>query len=385
MDFLEQPRWLTASGTAIDIATPGPEGAILMGAGEEKTPVWSKVINAQNAQFFGTCSTSASTSAKTVTIDGFTSENLINGTRIAVYFTYNNTSSSPTLNVSNTGALNLVTQTGTELTGAVGDWAAGSVVSFVYYNNEWVLQSPTLIATLNGTEYFAGNTEPTWYAPTSAGTSGYLLTANGSNNAPTWDPYYWNFFTGTCSSSSTATTKTVTLSNNDGVFSLREGVIVSVKFTYSNSTSSTASRYLAVNGTSSCLIKDKYGNNFNGTVYTWNSGDTVLFQYRGGYWYTVTGITGNLISGTTTTENATYGNSIGDKIVTAWGRESSQFGRFTISRSNTSGDIVDVSGEEGYWKNQKLTGTAFIPNGEQVRIYQEKMDNITYWIKYLSY
>ena len=217
------------------------------------------------------------------------------------------------------------------------------------------------------------------------GASGYLLTANGSNNAPTWDPYYWNFFTGTCSSSSTATTKTVTLSNNDSVFSLREGVIVSVKFTYSNSTSSSASRYLAVNGTSSCLIKDKYGNNFNGTVFTWNSGDTVLFQYRGGYWYTVTGITGNLISGTTTTENATYGNSIGDKIVSAWGRESSQFGRFTISRSNTSGDMVDVSGEEGYWKNQKLTGTAFIPNGEQVRIYQEKMDNITYWIKYLSY
>lgn len=141
--------------------------------------------SAANATFFGTCSSAASTSAKTVTIDGFTSENLTNGTRIAVYFTYNNTSSSPTLNVSSTGALNLVTQTGTELTGTVGDWAAGSLVSFVYYNNEWVLQSPTLIATLNGAEYFAGNTEPTWYAPTSAGTDGYVLVSNGSG-APSW-------------------------------------------------------------------------------------------------------------------------------------------------------------------------------------------------------
>ena len=79
----------------------------------------------------------------------------------------------------------MVTQTGTELTGTVGDWAAGSVVSFVYYNNEWVLQSPTLMATLNGTEYFAGNSEPTWYAPTTAGTDGYILASNGSG-APSW-------------------------------------------------------------------------------------------------------------------------------------------------------------------------------------------------------
>ena len=222
------------------------------------------------------------------------------------------------------------------------------------------------------------------YAPTTAGTDGYILTSNGSG-APTWKWYAWNYFIGTCSSSSTTTTKTVSLLNNDNVFSLREGVIVSVTFTNSNSTSSSATRYLNVDNTGSYIIKDKYGNNFNGTVYTWNSGDTVLFQYRGGQWYTVTGITGNFISGTTTTQNSTYGNSIGDKIVTAWGRESAQFGRFTLSRSNTGGDIVDVSGEEGYWKNQKLTGTAFIPNGEQVRIYQEKMDNITYWIKYLSY
>ena len=50
---------------------------------------------------YGICSTSAGTTAKTVSITGFT---LTTGARAIVRFTYANTASSPTLNVSSTGA-----------------------------------------------------------------------------------------------------------------------------------------------------------------------------------------------------------------------------------------------------------------------------------------
>lgn len=50
---------------------------------------------------YGTCSTSGSTAAKTCSITGFS---LVTGARVIVRFSYANTASSPTLNVSSTGA-----------------------------------------------------------------------------------------------------------------------------------------------------------------------------------------------------------------------------------------------------------------------------------------
>lgn len=50
---------------------------------------------------YGICSTSGGTTAKTVSITGFT---LTTGARVMVRFTYANTASSPTLNVTSTGA-----------------------------------------------------------------------------------------------------------------------------------------------------------------------------------------------------------------------------------------------------------------------------------------
>lgn len=59
-------------------------------------------INGEDNRFnYGTCSTSASTAAKTVSCAGFT---LATGAEITVKFTVNNTASRPTLNVNSTGA-----------------------------------------------------------------------------------------------------------------------------------------------------------------------------------------------------------------------------------------------------------------------------------------
>lgn len=90
--------------------------------------------------FYGTCSTSASTSAKTVSITGFTSSDLVAGTMVVIKFTYTNTNSAPTLNVSSTGAKN-IKQYGSTAIGSnqdINGWYAGAVVPFVYDGTYWV-------------------------------------------------------------------------------------------------------------------------------------------------------------------------------------------------------------------------------------------------------
>ena len=100
---------------------------------------------AENAlQYYGVCSTAASTQAKTVTIDGITS--LSTGLEIRVKMTnaqtYNGT---PTLNVNSLGAKNIMQH------GSVAavryQWQAGEVVSLTYDGTYWVLENNSLATT----------------------------------------------------------------------------------------------------------------------------------------------------------------------------------------------------------------------------------------------
>lgn len=86
---------------------------------------------------YGYCQTAAGTAAKVVDMTGFT---LLEGTTIHVKFQYNNTASSPTLNVNGTGAKNIV-QYDTTAVGNVDStsgWYAGAVVQFTYDGTSWV-------------------------------------------------------------------------------------------------------------------------------------------------------------------------------------------------------------------------------------------------------
>ena len=100
---------------------------------------------AENAlQYYGVCSTSASTQTKTVTIDGITA--LTTGLEIRVKMTnaqtYNGT---PKLNVNSLGAKNIM-QHGS--TAAVRyQWQAGEVVSLTYDGTYWVLENNSLADT----------------------------------------------------------------------------------------------------------------------------------------------------------------------------------------------------------------------------------------------
>ena len=95
---------------------------------------------------YGSCSTGASTTAKTVSTD--TGDfSLRSGNRIYVKFTYTNTATSPTLNVDSTGAKSIK---GYNSTKPDIWWNAGDVVEFVYDGTNYIMM-PTQgqISTLN--------------------------------------------------------------------------------------------------------------------------------------------------------------------------------------------------------------------------------------------
>jgi hypothetical protein len=88
--------------------------------------------------YFGTCSTSSSTAAKTVPCTGFT---LVKGAAIFVKFTDTNTASSITLNVNGTGAATITTFSSALTTYY---WEPDQTLLFIYDGTYWV--SPTLPA-----------------------------------------------------------------------------------------------------------------------------------------------------------------------------------------------------------------------------------------------
>lgn len=76
------------------------------------------------SNLFGTCSTGASTTQKTVTMADF--DVLVDGVTIHVYFEHENEATNPTLKVGSTSAQPIV-----------GGWDESGVYSFTYYNGSW--------------------------------------------------------------------------------------------------------------------------------------------------------------------------------------------------------------------------------------------------------
>ena len=129
-------------------------------------------------------------------------------------------------------------------------------------NKPTSMQNPnSLTLTMNGsaTSYNgASSASKSWYAPTSAGTSGYEMVSNGSG-APVWKPPSY----AVCSTSGNTAVKTVSISN----FKLTTGVRVLVKFTYEHTSStaatlnvnSTGAKNIVVHcGTDNIFVKDYF-------------------------------------------------------------------------------------------------------------------------------
>ena len=138
---------------------------------------------------YGVCSSSATYTTKTVTVDNFS---LVEGARVIVKFTNANSASSPKLNVNSTGAIPIVRygSTAAGSNAATNGWEAGAVLAFTYDGTSWIR------------DY--------WYNTT------YSNIELGQGF-------------GYCYTSSTVADKEVSMSN----YEAKTGGIVSVKFTYS--------------------------------------------------------------------------------------------------------------------------------------------------------
>lgn len=98
-------------------------------ASKRKTKSQGIVPIASN--LLGTCTTSASTATKVVSLSDF--DVLVEGVTVHVYFAYSNSASSPKLQVGSTAA-KTIRRNGT----STGQWRGGSIISFTYYNDYWI-------------------------------------------------------------------------------------------------------------------------------------------------------------------------------------------------------------------------------------------------------
>jgi hypothetical protein len=139
---------------------------------------------------YGTCSTAASTAAKTVSITSGTLS-LATGARVTVKFTSANTASTPTLNVNSQGAKNIYHK-GSQITTGTNRTLLAGVCDFVYDGAQWHLVGNYISnsnTTLSGVAYCttaAATAAKTATMPGFALYSGqYILLRTTANNSAT--------------------------------------------------------------------------------------------------------------------------------------------------------------------------------------------------------
>lgn len=136
-------------------------------------------------QYYGTCTTTAATAAKVVTVEG--DFELKEGVAVDVRFTYTNSASSPTLNVNGTGA-KAIKKYGSTAPGTYM-WYVNSIVRLIYNGTYWVMQNGTTATTtyygvtkLNSSTNSTSNTE----AATPSAVKAAMDKANAAQVKPTY-------------------------------------------------------------------------------------------------------------------------------------------------------------------------------------------------------
>lgn len=117
------------------------DGSII-DAGNFEAPEGPQGAKGDAGILYGICGTVSYTAAKTVTISGFS---LYTGVTIAVKFADSNTATSPTLNVSGTGAKSIRTNNGAPV--QPNTWRPGEVVILVYDGTYWIAEHSGLAST----------------------------------------------------------------------------------------------------------------------------------------------------------------------------------------------------------------------------------------------
>jgi hypothetical protein len=159
------------------------------------------------------------------------------------------------------------------------------------------------------------------YHATDSGNA-YIGGSNGSLIPLNRSPYY-----GTSSTGSSTNSKVVTLDTE--VFSLYEGVMITVRFDNANTASSPT---INVNGTGAVAVK-LYGTTAAGdtTAKSWNAGEAVTFVYDGSYWLLVGGGTPPEMS------EMSYGHSTWNDFITAYETHSVVYCKASSNSNPASG------------------------------------------------
>lgn len=171
---------ITINDTPLDLYSP-TQTSVSGNAGTSTTLKTARAIDGVNFDgsaaitHYGTCSTTASTAAKTVALTNFT---LVTGARIAVKFTVTNTAASPTLNVNSTGAKAIMYR-GAAI--SKGYLEAKRVYEFVYDGTNW-----ELIGDINTDTNTKVTSVGNHYTP-AEDTSAALSVDASSTTAATWN------------------------------------------------------------------------------------------------------------------------------------------------------------------------------------------------------
>ena len=224
----------TVSWTNLKLTSSNPSRPEFRALTKEDLP--SGLINA----WYGTSLTLATNSSKTVTCDDYY---LTKGSIIGVLFSFGNTTSTPTLNINNTGAKNIYIGNSTpNSTTNVLKWSNNTMVYFMY----------------DGTNY-------RYITSVSAGNT---VSSRGAN---TWF--------GTSDTAAATGAKISAIDN----FVLTKGAVVCISFNYANTYAGALT--LDINSTGSKRIYYNAIETSATNTLLWDARETLTFVYSGSYWY----------------------------------------------------------------------------------------------------
>ena len=266
------------------------------------------ILAARTKIYTGSCTTAASTAAKTVTLDDSTGFSLTAGVMVVVRFTNGNTATTPTLNVNSSGAKTIaIPSSATAYTTGNGTtyntWGARESILFTYTGAYWThIPSGYLgylayslasgkqdalpsqsgnsgkFLTTDGSALSWGEVDA---LPSQSGNSGKFLTTNGTEAS--WEMPPSGVYYGECSTAAATQGKTVTIT--DFPTTLTAGLSVRIKFT--NAQTYAGAPTLQINSTGANTVR--YLSGSNGFQYMWNAGEILDFVYDGTYWVVVDG------------------------------------------------------------------------------------------------
>ena len=204
------------------------KGDVYVGCNDDSSGGTKLTAGGGSVTFYGTSSESASTVAKTVTVDN--SFALATGVEVSVKFTNTNSASNPTLNVNGTGAIAMKRYgTTAPSTSSASSWMAGSVITFTYDGTYWMMHD--WLNTVTGVK---GNAESSYRTGSVNITSANLgindyVTEQGTSGS--WNYRKWSsgkveaWYTGSMSFG--ATTKATNVYYADGTLAIPSGIFAS--------------------------------------------------------------------------------------------------------------------------------------------------------------